>query len=292
MSTPPLFRPLPPGFATTSPPDAPLVSIVTCALDAERTIGHTLASVASQTFAGIEHIVVDGGSTDATCRLVREAPHRPRLVSDRDHGIYDAFNRGLALARGRWITFHNADDVYAHPRVVERVMERAARAPELGVFHADMDVVDDAGRVVREERFDPAAPLTFDLEMPVMHPTMFVARWVHTQVGGFDATYRIAGDYEFFLRVHLAGIEMSYIPEVLVRMGAGGISQRNPWMCELERMRAWRTCTGKLPWRLLLRELKLHGLDRWTPGLSRALGATKRGLIGGRVSTRRPPPAR
>ncbi len=283
-----LRRPLPAGFTPQAAPDAPLVSVVTVARDAAATIGGTLASVAAQSFTDLEHVVVDGGSTDATCRLVRAAPHRPRLVSEPDHGIYDAFNKGLALCRGQWITFLNADDVYAHAGVIEAVIGAARRAPGVGVFHADLDVVDGDGRTLREERFDPDAPWSFDLEMPVAHPTTFVARWVYAAVGGFDATYRVAGDYELLLRMHLAGLELRHIPEVLVRMREGGRSEVAARVGTWERKQAWLRCTGWPPWRLLVRELKLGMLDRWVPGISAALGAAKRLTVGARRHSRRP----
>lgn len=257
------------------------MSVVTVVRNAVATIGETLASVAAQTDADLEHIVVDGCSTDGTCRLVRAAPHRPRLLSEPDHGIYDGFNKGLTLARGRWITFLNADDVYAHPRVVATVLEHAARAPNAGLLHADMEIVDTTGRPLRALRFDPAVPWTFDLENPIAHPTAFVARWVYARLGGFDATYEVAGDYDLLLRMHLAGVELRHVPEVFVRMRVGGRSDVERGLSRRELMRAWYRCTGRPPWRRLLRDLKVEVLDRWTPNLSIALGAAKRVLTGG-----------
>lgn len=265
------------------------MSIITVVRNGAATIGETLASVAAQTFGDLEHVVVDGGSTDETCRLVRAAAHRPRLVSEPDHGIYDGFNKGLALARGRWITFLNADDAYADERAVERVMEAARLAPGVGVLHGDLEMIDAAGRRVSTVRFapEPGAPWSYDLEMPVAHPTAFVARWVYASFGGFDAGYVIAADYELFLRLHLAGVDMRHVPEVLVRMREGGRSEREATLGSRERMRAWFRCTGRPPWRLIMREVKVRALDRWTPRLSSALGALKRAVSTPRLSMRR-----
>lgn len=280
-----LRRPLPVGFAAGAAPGAPVVSIITVVRNGATTIGDTLASVAAQTYSSIEHIVVDGASSDDTCRIVRGAPHRPRLVSGADHGIYDAFNKGLGLARGHWITFLNADDRYAHPRAVETVMAHAARAPEVSVLHGDLELIDAVGRPICEERFDPSAPWSFDLQMPIAHPTVFVARDVYAAFGGFDATYAIAADYELLLRLHLGGVELRHVPEVLVSMRVGGLSQTQVRLGSWERKRAWLRCTGRPPLRLLLRELKVE-LDRVTPTLSRVLGAAKRAITGPRASMR------
>lgn len=284
-----LRRPTPPGFTPRASAGAPLVSVVTVARNAAATIGGTLASVAAQRFPDLEHIVVDGGSTDGTCGLVLAARHRPRLVSDSDHGIYHAFNRGLALARGRWIHFLNADDAYAHPYAVETVMEHARRAPRVGVWHADMYLDDAPGAASTWiQTFDSSLPLGFDLEMPISHPTAFVARWVYASLGGFDATYRLSADYELVLRMHLAGIELRHIPQALVRMRRGGASDIGADLGTLESMRAWYRLTGRPPWRRLVHELRAKVLDRWTPTLSRALITVKHRTVGPRAWSRHP----
>lgn len=277
---------LPDGFSREPPRDGPAVSIITVALNAAPTIRATLESVAAQTWRDLEHVVVDGGSTDSTCQLARDSGLGVRLVSEPDHGIYDAFNRGLALARGRWITFLNADDVYAHPRVLESVMDHADRAPAVGLFHADMDWVDETGRVVFEGRFlgggeDPG----FDLEMPFHHPTVFVARAVYERLGGFDATFRLAGDFDFLLRAYLAGVRFQHVRDVWVRMSTRGRSEQQPLTGAFEMMRSWRLRTGRLPWRRLLRFTKVEVLDVHAPVLSKILGAIKR-AAGGRALVR------
>lgn len=252
--------------------DAVALSIITVVRDAVGTIGATLESVASQGARDLEHLVIDGGSTDGTIGVVRGAPG-VRLVSDADHGIYDAFNRGLARARGRWLTLLNADDVYAHPGVVARVLEEAGRHPTVGIFHADLDLVEADGRFLFGRRF--VGPASFDAEMPISHPTAFVARWVYERLGGFDATFRIAGDYDLLLRAHLAGIPMRHIEDVFVRMRVGGRSADEVTGL-MEMMRSWRLRTGRMPWRLALRGAKRLVLEPAAPGLSAAIGGLKR----------------
>jgi glycosyltransferase len=255
----------------------PLVTVVTAVLDAASTIGATLESVASQTVQDLEHIVVDGGSTDGTLSIVRAARRPVRLVSDSDHGIYDAFNRGLALARGRWINFLNADDTFAHPRVLERVLAEAARAPEVAIFHGDVDYV-DGGRVVGQGRFlGGREDLGLDADNCAHHQTTFMRREVFERFGGFDATFALSGDYDLLLRAHLAGVQPRHIPDVFVRMGVGGRSA-DQRAVRLEFMRSWWRRTGRFPWRHLLRFTKAHVLDVHAPGASAALGAVKRAV--------------
>lgn len=273
----------------TSRGRAPRVTVVTAVFNAVETIEATLASVASQSVSDLEHLVIDGGSTDGTLAIIRAAGPRVRLVSDRDHGIYDAFNRGLALARGEWIHLLNADDAYAHDEVVARVLEESARDPSAGIIHADLDCVDQAGQVVRRLRFAPGdEALNFALEMPVNHPTVFVARRVYAALGGFDATFRLAGDYDYLLRAHLAGVRLRHVPDVFIRMRVGGRSEQQ-MLSRLETMRSYLHRTGRLPWRQLVRFIKSHVLDDYVPTTSAALGALKRALLPAAPSLRRDP---
>lgn len=229
---------------------APFVTIITAVLNGAPTIGATLESVARQTaLARLEHVVVDGGSTDGTIGLVMRAAHRPRLVVEHDHGIYDAFNRGLALARGEWIAFLNADDTYAHDRVVETILAQADRHPDVDAFHADQDWIDVSGRVVRAGRFvqrqPPGTPgehvnyEQFTHKLPVFHQTTFCRRRLFTAAGPFDSTYRVAGDYDLLLRAWLGGATFRHIPDVFVLMRTGGVSERDRLISDVEVVRAW-----------------------------------------------------
>jgi glycosyltransferase involved in cell wall biosynthesis len=232
---------LPPGWVDEPARGAPPVTIVTACLNAARTIGATLASVAAQT-APVEHIVIDGGSTDGTVALARAARHGPRVVSEPDHGIYDAFDKGLALARGEWIAFLNADDRYAHPRVVARALEEAR--PDVDIIHADQRWYDERGRLARVGWFVPRSGARDDYAqllrlLPVWHQTTFCRRGLFARIGGFDRSYRVAGDYDFFLRAWLADARFRYVPEVFVEGRSGGLSERLRSLSDLEVVRAW-----------------------------------------------------
>lgn len=258
----------------------PTFTVVTATLDRAATIGATLASVAAQTRQDLEHVVVDGGSTDGTIERVLAARHRVRLVSGRDHGIYDAFNRGLALARGEWVAFLNADDAWAHPRVVEEAL--AAAAPGVDVVHGDLDVVDAAGVVVRTLRFVPGPPpdpyASMATGLAVFHPATFARRELLLDLGGFDARLRIAGDYDLFARAWRGGARFAHVPSVWTRMGAGGVSEARPWRRGLEVYAVSRRVTGAraAPALELARFQLMRLLDERARGVADLLRRAKR----------------
>jgi glycosyltransferase len=201
------------------------ITIITVAYNSARTISDTLASVASQTHPDIQHIVVDGASTDGTLDIVRRYPHVAHVVSERDAGIYDAMNKGIALASGEMLGFLNADDVLDGPDAVRSVAQSAASGHD--VVYADLVYVrhDDLSRVVRHWRSGRflASRLRYGWMPP--HPTFYVRRSLLREVGGFDTRLRIAADYEFMLRcLCRPAIRVGYIRRVLVRMRTGGAS--------------------------------------------------------------------
>jgi glycosyltransferase len=206
------------------------VSVITVCYNSAATIADTLRSVASQSHADIEHIVVDGASSDSTLQIVRDAgPHVARVVSERDRGIYDAMNKGLRLATGELVGFLNADDIYAGPDVVAAI-DQAAAQPSVDGVYGDLVYVaaGDPSRVIRRWRsgeFDRSR-LRYGWMPP--HPTLYVRRDTLAGVDGFDLQFRIAADYDFMLR-YLTARErrLAYLPQVMVRMRLGGTSNRS-----------------------------------------------------------------
>lgn len=222
------------------------ITVITVSFNAAPTIACTLQSVAAQSHPRVEHIVVDGASTDGTLQIVRQyGKHIATLVSEPDRGIYDAMNKGLRLARGDVIGFLNADDEYADAKVLERV---AAVMDKYGLdaLFGDAEFVspdrpDRPLRRYRSERFHPGR-IAWGW-MPA-HPTLFLRRAVYERFGGFRADYRIAGDFELVARMfHGDTLKYRHVPEVLVRMRTGGISTggwRNTLLLNREVLRACR----------------------------------------------------
>lgn len=210
--------------------DSPLkVSIVTACLNREDTIADALASVRLQTGADIEHIVVDGGSTDGTLEVLgRHRDSFAKLIRGPDNGIYDALNKGTAAATGDIVGFLHSDDVYAGNDVIGMVAGRM-HSESLDALYGDVafvpaDDVDHIVRVYSSRRFHPSR-IAWGW-MPA-HPALFLRRAVYRQYGGFKTDYQIAADFEFVARVFSTGkLRYAYLPQVLVKMRLGGVSTR------------------------------------------------------------------
>jgi len=206
------------------------ISVITVCFNAEDTIGHTLHSVRDQTHDPIEHIIIDGCSTDGTLKVVEsEGNHVAMIVSERDKGIYDAMNKGIALATGDVIGFINADDFYPSPDVLAMVAA-AFESSGADCCYGDLCYVkqDDVSKIVRYWRSKPFASGMFGRGWCPPHPTFFVRREVYARLGGFDLSFKIAADFELMARyLEAAHITSHYIPKVLVKMRLGGTTNRS-----------------------------------------------------------------
>lgn len=222
------------------------ISIVTAVFNAVDSIEDTIQSVASQTHPDIEHIVVDGASTDGTMEVVdRHRNKLSKVISEPDQGIYDAMNKGLALATGDVIGFLNADDFYASDHVLADVLE-AIQREDLDAAYGDVAFVrpEDRTRVVRRYRSDRFSPERLAWGWMPAHPALFLHRRVFDRFGPFRTDYRIAGDFEFVARAFKCGsLRSRYLPEVFVYMRTGGASTggwRNTVLLNREVLRACR----------------------------------------------------
>lgn len=225
--------------------DSPKITIVTVAYNAAGTIADTIRSVAAQDYAHVEHIVIDGASSDGTLEIVQKTEGRvSRLVSQPDRGIYDAMNKGIAMATGDVIGFLNADDIYAHKGVLARVAAVFAENM-VDACYGDLVYVDreDIRRAVRYWKSKPYEPgLCLKGWMPA-HPTFFVRRQIYIDNGGFDIEFRRQADFDLALRLfEVHRINAKYIPEILVRMRAGGLSNNSIRGVVEGNLEAYRAC--------------------------------------------------
>lgn len=201
------------------------VSIVTVCLNSADTIEDTMRSVREQEYGQIEHVIVDGGSTDGTLDILkRYGGSVAKLVSEPDKGIYDAMNKGLHLSQGAVVAFLNADDIYASPTVVSEVVAAMARASADAVY-GDLLYVrrDNPHKVTRYWKAGDYLPGAFRLGWVPPHPTFFCRRELFEKYGYYKERYRIAGDFELMLRlIEKHRIRVGYVQRPLVKMRVGG----------------------------------------------------------------------
>jgi glycosyltransferase involved in cell wall biosynthesis len=204
----------------------PTISIVTAVYNRVGTIEQTLRSVREQTWPHIEHIAIDGGSTDGTLDVLRS--HKDQLaalVSEPDQGIYDALNKGMALAKGDIVGLLHSDDFFAHNDVLRHVAG-AFQHSSVEAAYGDLDYVSKSdGRVVRRWRSGQYAPGRLRFGWMPPHPTFYFRRRLLQKLGGYDLSMQLGADFDLTLRylIH-AGENVAYLPEVLVKMRTGGAS--------------------------------------------------------------------
>jgi glycosyltransferase involved in cell wall biosynthesis len=197
-------------------------SVVTVCFNAAPTLERALESVLTQSYPHLEYIVIDGGSTDGTLQILDKYKDRlTRVISEPDGGIYDAFNKGIGLAAGDVVGLLNADDRYA-PWALSAVAEAVRGRPENGVFYGKQAVIDAAS--FRWTVYPLGNPAQLPDSMCIPHPAVFVKKSVYEKHGAFDASYKVAGDWDFVLGLYLAGERFCPIDTVLVAFDNDGVS--------------------------------------------------------------------
>lgn len=204
------------------------VSIITVCFNSEEFIESAIESVLSQTYLNIEYIIIDGGSTDSTVSIVESFGGKiTHLVSGPDMGIYDAMNKGLALASGDVIGILNSDDFYLDSDVISNVASIFNSHTYIDIVLGDVDYVNpnDLSKPIRcfsSQKFRPWK-MRFGFMPP--HPATFIRRSVYNKVGIFKISFHIAADFEWFVRAFLVHHSpFISINKTLVRMRLGGIS--------------------------------------------------------------------
>lgn len=233
------------------PEDLPTVSIITPSFNQGRWIGQTLASIAAQTYPNVEHVVVDGGSTDETLEVLLAAP-RIRWISEKDRGQADAINKGIRMSGGPILAYLNSDDLLTED-AVSIAVERFLLEPDLDFLYGDGDVIDEEGRVLwewlsRPEDYRLLADYHFlwnDFTNYIMQQATFWRRRLHDRIGLFDEEFHYALDVEFWLRAGFSGARLRHVPQKLglFRMIQGTKSLSSPtvfWPDHLELFRRYR----------------------------------------------------
>ncbi len=177
------------------------ISVITVCFNAASVIEGCLASVAEQTFADVEHIVIDGGSSDETVATVKRYPHVAVLVSEPDQGIYDAMNKGLRHVTGNYVLFLNADDHFASATALADAVRAIGRDPGADVYYGSLEIRNTHGEV---SVFQPPLPddaAEFMVCGCLPHQSTLAAPTAFAKTGPFDLRYKRHADYDWFLKV-------------------------------------------------------------------------------------------
>ena len=272
------------------------VSIITVSYNSAKTIGDTISSVRKQTYKNIEYIVVDGNSTDGTVEIVKQfmdalqdsakdasqgrsegaSQDLPEDLSknlfnvasqgvvtkflyEKDNGIYDAMNKGLALATGDIIGVLNSDDFYCADDVIEQVV-LAFQKNNTDCLYGDLNYVDpiDTSKIVRKWRSGSYIKENFLKGWMPPHPTFFVKKSCYESFGTFETQFKSAADYELMLRfLFKESCSAQHLPKVMIHMRAGGVSNlslKNRLRANREDRMAWKMNGLKPKWFTLLRK--------------------------------------
>jgi len=207
----------------------PKISVITVCLNSEATIRHTIASVNQQTYESVEHVFIDGASSDRTLSIIQKTSKSEKIVySAPDKGIYHALNKGINLATGDVIGLLHADDFYASPLVLEEIAG-CFSAGVSGVY-GDLQYVGkkNPDRVIRHWQAGSFSQDKLRRGWMPPHPTLFIRRDWYDEIGGFDTSYRIAADYLSVLKLFTHHeFKAVYLNKVLVKMRVGGASNRS-----------------------------------------------------------------
>jgi glycosyltransferase involved in cell wall biosynthesis len=209
------------GERLSGTPDKPLISVVTVVFNDVKRIEETIQAVASQTYANVDHIIIDGGSTDGTLDVLRR--HDADIsywMSEPDSGVYDAMNKGIARVTDpeSYILFANSGDNLYSSDALERVAEQA-RGEDM--LYGKMLLSDDQISAVVGKRVE-LPDLAFQT---LCHPATFVRRKIFDSVGMFDTKYSIAADYDHIVRCFAAPVSTRFVDVVVSRMRMGGLSE-------------------------------------------------------------------
>lgn len=214
------------GVSKQSLPGKPLITVITVVFNGAETLRDTIESVMKQSYDNIEYIVIDGGSSDSTVDILKQYDHLiDYWLSEKDNGIYDAMNKGIALSSGEYVGILNSDDLFAGLDILQTVADRFAEAKTDAVF-ASLNIVDkdNLNKILRKYRVGKFNSTLLRIGIMPAHPTFYCKRSCYED-GLYRTDFKIAADFEMMVRLLIKQkISWSFIDKVTVTMRSGGLS--------------------------------------------------------------------
>jgi len=220
------------------------ISLITVTYNSAKTLSDTLQSVADQDYPNIEHLIIDGLSSDNTAEIVAQYPHVSKYVCEKDEGMYDAINKGLRLCTGEYVGIINSDDVFSSKTILSQVIAALAEN-DCDAIYADVrHVTPDLSKTVRFYSSKNFSPEKFKIGHMPAHPTYYTKRSTYDRCGYYDKSYDIAGDFELLVRhLFVHKLKTKYLDLCMLDMRIGGMSNRsirNRYIVNKEMVRACR----------------------------------------------------
>ena len=206
------------------------VSIITATYNSSRTIADTVKSLNCQSYKDIEYIVVDGASKDNTVKIIEDnCSFEKYIISESDKGIYDALNKGIKAATGDVVGFLHSDDLFAYSDAVKDIVLQL-KSTNCDALYGDLQYVskNNVNDVIRFWKSGAFKANKLNRGWMPPHPTFYMKRELYHKFGLFDLSFEISADYDILLR-YLATyeIKVAYLPKILIKMRAGGVSNRS-----------------------------------------------------------------
>ena len=207
------------------------ISIITPVFNNETLIARAINSIHNQTYQNIEHIIVDGKSTDNTIGIIKNSKffNRIILISEEDKGLYDAINKGIMHSSGSVISLLHSDDIFSSNKIVNLIMQKFLYDKELELIYGDVIFCNPfTKKIIRKYESKNFNPSFLNRGIIPAHTSCFIKKSVFLEFGYYDPNYRIAGDFEFISRIFCSRmINFNYIQKNLIKMAPGGLSSKN-----------------------------------------------------------------
>ena len=210
-----------------------IITIITVCLNSSSTIKNTLNSLLNQNFTEFEYIVIEGNSNDGTLNILSDYKLKfkkkkisYRVISENDNGIYDAFNKGIKLARGEFIGILNSDDFYEE-NILEVVIKNIINNKNVDIFYGFLRLIMDDGLELQTYRYryeNFLANFNSRIFSAAQHPSCFISKKLYNNIGLYDLQYESASDYDFLLRAKLSGAKFFPIDKIITNFRLGGYS--------------------------------------------------------------------